>query len=531
MKFTQYYLDCLSQASYLIGDETTGRAVVVDPRRDVDEYVRDAEADGFTIELVIETHFHADFLSGHLELAAATGAEIGFSSVAKPEFATRALEDGERYSLGDVELEFRHTPGHTPESLSIVVYEHAGDEIPYGVLTGDTLFIGDVGRPDLLASIGFTRDELADQLYDSLHNKLLTLPDQTRVYPAHGAGSACGKNLSTETWSTMGQQRNENYALLAPDKATFIELVTEGQPPAPEYFLYDAVLNRQDRELLDETAMPEALDLETFDRLVAGGAMIVDGRDPETFAAGHMAGSVNVGLNGRYAEFAGSVVPSDVDIVLVVDEGFELEAKNRLARIGFDRVVGYLQHPAGGHGGLARPGSAGLPAHRGRVRTTQGQHRGLAAGRHPQPGRDRPRHHRRSHRAPGRAAAGSNRRARSCPPDGGVLCRGLPLIGRGQRAAPCRLRGCLGHHRRLRRLVGADGTDRLAGQLGSAPQRCAEARISPDLVATPLSGRRGRAVRFPFWPLLSRRPSPAAPAGRPAAGRSRKRRTRCATPG
>ncbi len=345
MKFTQYYLDCLSQASYLIGDESTGRAVVVDPRRDVDEYVRDAEADGFTIELVIETHFHADFLSGHLELAAATGAEIGFSSVAKPEFATRALEDGERYSLGEVELEFRHTPGHTPESLSIVVYEHAGDEIPYGVLTGDTLFIGDVGRPDLLASIGFTRDELADQLYDSLHGKLLTLPDETRVYPAHGAGSACGKNLSTETWSTMGEQRNVNYALLAPDKATFIELVTEGQPPAPEYFLYDAVLNRQDRQLLDETAMPEALDVETFDRLVAGGAMIVDGRDPETFAAGHLAGSVNVGLNGRYAEFAGSVVPSDVDIVLVVDEGFELEAKNRLARIGFDRVVGYLQHP------------------------------------------------------------------------------------------------------------------------------------------------------------------------------------------
>ena len=318
---------------------------MVDPRRDVDEYVRDAEADGFTIELVIETHFHADFLSGHLELAAATGAEIGFSSVAKPEFATRALEDGERYSLGEVELEFRHTPGHTPESLSIVVYEHAGDEIPYGVLTGDTLFIGDVGRPDLLASIGFTRDELADQLYDSLHGKLLTLPDETRVYPAHGAGSACGKNLSTETWSTMGEQRNVNYALLAPDKATFIELVTEGQPPAPEYFLYDAVLNRQDRQLLDETAMPEALDVETFDRLVAGGAMIVDGRDPETFAAGHLAGSVNVGLNGRYAEFAGSVVPSDVDIVLVVDEGFELEAKNRLARIGFDRVVGYLQHP------------------------------------------------------------------------------------------------------------------------------------------------------------------------------------------
>ncbi|NNF65736.1 MAG: MBL fold metallo-hydrolase [Acidimicrobiia bacterium] len=345
MKFTQYYLDCLSQASYLIGDETTGRAVVVDPRRDIDEYVNDAEADGLKIEMVIETHFHADFLSGHLELAAATGAEIGFSSVGETEFPSRALEDGERYSLGEVELEFLHTPGHTPESLSIVVYEHAGDEIPYGVLTGDTLFIGDVGRPDLLASIGFTRDELADSLYDSLHNKLLPLPDETRVYPAHGAGSACGKNLSTETSSTMGEQRASNYALLAPDKKTFIELVTEGQPPAPGYFVYDAVLNRKDRELLDESALPEALDFEAFDRVVAEGAMIIDGRNPDEFGAGHLIGSINVGLNGRYAEFAGSVVPHDVDMVLVVDDGFEREAKNRLARIGFDRVVGYLKHP------------------------------------------------------------------------------------------------------------------------------------------------------------------------------------------
>ena len=219
MKFTQYYLDCLSQASYLIGDESTGRAIVVDPRRDIDEYVRDAAADGLTIELVIETHFHADFLSGHLELAAATGAEIGFSSVAETEFPSRKLVDGERISLGDVQLEIRHTPGHTPESISIVVSEHADDEVPYGVLTGDALFIGDVGRPDLLASLGYTRDELADKLYDSLHGQLLTLPDATRVYPAHGAGSACGKNLSTETWSTMGEQRVNNYALVAPDKA------------------------------------------------------------------------------------------------------------------------------------------------------------------------------------------------------------------------------------------------------------------------------------------------------------------------
>ena len=345
MKFTQYYLDCLSQASYLIGDPTTGRAVVVDPRRDIDEYVADAAAEGLTIELVIETHFHADFLSGHLELAEATGAEIAYSSVAETEFPSRKLADGERISLGEVELEILHTPGHTPESISIVVYEHGTDAEPYGVLTGDTLFIGDVGRPDLLSSIGFTRDDLANRLYDSLHTKLMPLPDATKVYPAHGAGSACGKNLSTATVSTIGEQRASNYALLAPDRETFIDLVTEGQPPAPDYFVYDAILNRKDRPLLDETAPPTALDIAGFDQAVRDGAMIVDGRDPEMFAAGHLAGSINVGLNGRYAEFAGSVVPSDVDIVLVVDEGFEIEARNRLARIGFDRVYGYVENP------------------------------------------------------------------------------------------------------------------------------------------------------------------------------------------
>ena len=345
MKFTQYYLECLSQASYLIGDETTGRAVVVDPRRDIDEYVRDATADGLTIELVIETHFHADFLSGHLELAAATGAEIGFSEVAETEFESRKLADGERISLGDVQLEIRHTPGHTPESLSVVIWEHATDETPYGVLTGDALFIGDVGRPDLLASLGYTRDELANQLYDSVHDQLMTLPDETRVYPAHGAGSACGKNLSTDTWSTIGDQRVSNYAVLAPDKESFVELVTEGQPPAPSYFVYDAVLNRKDRELLDEVTPPAELTLAEVRGLMANGAMLIDGRTPEEFARGHLAQAINVGLDGRYSEFAGSVVPSDVDIVLQVDPGFEIEARNRLARIGFDRVVGALADP------------------------------------------------------------------------------------------------------------------------------------------------------------------------------------------
>lgn len=345
MHFAQYYLDCLSQASYLIGDETTGRAVVVDPRRDIDEYVRDAEAAGLTIELVLETHFHADFLSGHLELAAATGAEIGFSDVAETEFPSRKLADGERISLGEVTLEILHTPGHTPESISIVVYEHPDDEIAHSVLTGDTLFIGDVGRPDLLSAIGFTKEDLASQLYDSLHDKLMTLPDATRVFPAHGAGSACGKNLSTETSSTIGEQRETNYAIAAPDKASFIGMVTEGQPPAPDYFLFDAVLNRKDHGLLDETALPPSMTLAEAQAALADGAILIDGRDPEIFAHGHLVGAVNVGLNGRYAEFAGSVIPSDRDIVLFVESGNELEAKNRLGRIGFDRVIGCVADP------------------------------------------------------------------------------------------------------------------------------------------------------------------------------------------
>jgi len=345
MIFTQYYLDCLSQASYLIGDEASGRAVVIDPRRDVGEYVADAAAAGVEIELVIETHFHADFLSGHLELAHRTGAEIGYSSVAAPEFDFRPLADGERLSLGEVVLEFRHTPGHTPESLSIVVWERADDPEPYGVLTGDTLFIGDVGRPDLLTSIGFSRDDLAGQLYDSLHGQLLTLPDSTRVYPGHGAGSACGKNLSTDTWSTIGDQRVTNYAIAAPDRSTFIDLVTEGQTTAPAYFAYDASLNKQNRDLHDETEPPVSLGLAEVDALIADGAVLVDSRDADSFSQGHLRGSINVGLSGRYAEYAGSVVSPHDDVVLVTEPGGELESKNRLARIGFDRVIGHLADP------------------------------------------------------------------------------------------------------------------------------------------------------------------------------------------
>lgn len=252
MIFTQYYLDCLSQASYLIGDETTGRAVVVDPRRDVGEYLADAHARGLRIEGVVNTHFHADFVSGHLELAERTGAWIGYGRRASgTEFDVRALTGGERIPLGDVVLEILETPGHTPESISVLVYEHTGDSVPYGVLTGDALFIGDVGRPDLLASLGSTADELARMLYDSVQHKLMALPDEVRVFPAHGAGSACGKNLSTERQSTIGLQRLMNYACAPMTEEDFVAIVTEGQPSAPGYFGYDAVLNRKRRELLD----------------------------------------------------------------------------------------------------------------------------------------------------------------------------------------------------------------------------------------------------------------------------------------
>ena len=345
MLFTQYYIDCLSQASYLIGDTGTGLAVVVDPRRDVQEYVDDAAAAGLRIIGLINTHFHADFLSGHLELAKATGAWIGYGDVARAEFETRALADGERIALGDVVLQILHTPGHTPESISVLVYEHAGDEIPYGVLTGDALFIGDVGRPDLLASIGVTADQLGRQLYDSIHRRLMTLPDAVRVYPGHGAGSACGKNLSTDLVSTIGQQRAANYACQPMSEEQFIGLITTGQPAAPGYFVYDAILNRKNRGLFDATPAT-ALDGAALDAALARGAVVLDTRSESEFAAGHLAGSLNVPADGRLAETAGMVLTAGEEVVVVAPPGREDEVRLRLARIGFDYVAGYVPDPA-----------------------------------------------------------------------------------------------------------------------------------------------------------------------------------------
>ncbi|MDT5170223.1 MAG: hydroxyacylglutathione hydrolase [Mycobacterium sp.] len=342
MIFTQHYLDCLSQASYLIGDETTGRAVVVDPRRDIDEYLSEAAEHGLRIERVIETHIHADFLSGHLELAAATGAAISYGKDADVEFPVESLNDGQRISLGDVTLEILATPGHTPESICIVAYEHAGDEVPYGVLTGDTLFVGDVGRPDLLADNGLSADTLARAMYGSLHDKLLKLPDATRVFPAHGAGSSCGKNLSSETSSTIGEQRRTNYALQIVGVERFVATLTEDQPPRPRYFEFDSVRNREQHPLLDESP-PPLLDIGDVCRHAAVGAILLDGREQAEYARGHLRGAVNVGLQGRFAESVGIVVSPDRDIVLVGDAAIAQEAKTRLARVGFDRVIGQLR--------------------------------------------------------------------------------------------------------------------------------------------------------------------------------------------
>jgi glyoxylase-like metal-dependent hydrolase (beta-lactamase superfamily II)/rhodanese-related sulfurtransferase len=344
--FTQYYLDCLSQASYLIADETTKQAVVVDPRRDVAEYLADAQAHGLTIVGVIDTHFHADFLAGHLELAAATGAWIGFGERAEADFPIRKLADGERISLGDVTLQILATPGHTPESISVLVFEHADGAVPYGVLTGDALFIGDVGRPDLLASIGVTADELGRMLYRTVQ-RLMQLPDQVRVFPAHGAGSACGKNLSTERQSTIGEQRAMNYACQPMTEDRFLAIVTEGQPSAPDYFVYDAVLNRRQHAVFDAAIAPVPLELDQLLERQAAGAAVLDARDPQEFAAGHLAGSVNVPADGRFAETSGMVVRPDQEIVVVAPQDREEEIVIRLARIGFDKVAGYLREPEG----------------------------------------------------------------------------------------------------------------------------------------------------------------------------------------
>jgi hydroxyacylglutathione hydrolase len=345
MILQQYYLGCLAHASYLVADEESKVAAVVDPQRDVDQYIAEARARGLAIRYVILSHFHADFLAGHLELRDRAGAEIVYGARGESEYAARRVGTGDSIELGPrVRLEVLETPGHSPESISLVVYDHDHGPGPYAVLTGDTLFIGDVGRPDLRAALGWTAEELGALLYDSLRERLLPLPDETLVYPAHGAGSLCGKNLSTDTVSTIGVQRQYNYALQPMSKEEFIRIVTSDQPDSPAYFTYDAILNTKERPTLETTLerelrpLPLVEVIERRDR----GAQVLDTRDPTEYAGAHVRGSINIGLGGSYATWCGTLLDPQRPIVIVADPGREEESATRLGRIGFDNVAGYL---------------------------------------------------------------------------------------------------------------------------------------------------------------------------------------------
>ena len=346
MIFKQFYLPCLAHASYLIGDEATGTAAVVDPQRDTDQYIAFAAEHALQIKHVILTHLHADFVAGHLELRDRVGATIYLGAAAKAGYAFTPLRDGDIVEFGRVRLKALETPGHTPESVSILVYDlSVSDTQPYAVLTGDTLFIGDVGRPDLRAALGWSATELGSLLFDSLHKKLLALPDESLVYPAHGAGSLCGKAISKETVSTLGEQRRLNYALQPMSKEAFLQVVTADQPDAPPYFTYDAVLNSEERPTLDKALAREMnpLTLDAVLALKADGAQILDTRDPDEFGAAHLKGSINIGLGGQYATWAGTMLDRKHPIVIIAAPGREAESAIRLGRIGFDHVAGYLQ--------------------------------------------------------------------------------------------------------------------------------------------------------------------------------------------
>jgi glyoxylase-like metal-dependent hydrolase (beta-lactamase superfamily II)/rhodanese-related sulfurtransferase len=337
MYFKQFYLSCLAHGSYLVGDG--GECAVVDPQRDVDQYIDEAATAGMSIRYVIETHLHADFVSGHIELAKRTGAEIVMGAQAGATFPHRAVHDGDTLPLGGIELRIMETPGHTPESISIVVAENGA---PAKVLTGDTLFIGEVGRPDLAGGRGFTSAEMAAMLYDSLHDKLLTLPDDVEVWPAHGAGSACGKNISKERSSTIGMQRRTNYALAPMPREEFVKMLTTDVAPPPPYFAKDAAINRGGARPLDEVHAPH-LEPSAAVAFIEAGAIAVDVRDPLYFGASHIPASLNLGLGGQFASWAGTLLSFDDRLVVIADdEEHANEAVMRLARVGLENVVGWI---------------------------------------------------------------------------------------------------------------------------------------------------------------------------------------------
>jgi glyoxylase-like metal-dependent hydrolase (beta-lactamase superfamily II)/rhodanese-related sulfurtransferase len=345
MILKQFYLNCLAHASYVVGDDESRLAAVIDPQRDIEQYLAFAREHDLRITHVFLTHLHADFIAGHLELRERTGATICLGAAARVEYPFLALHDGDSVDFGRTRIQTLETPGHTPESISLLLFDLDRHETaPYAVLTGDTLFVGDVGRPDLRGALGWSAQSLGNMLYDSLRTKLLPLPDQTLLYPAHGAGSLCGKALSRDTFSTIGEQRRSNYALQPMTRDAFIELVTADQPDAPAYFVYDAVLNARERPTLEESLASglKPMHLQELLELQRAGAQILDTREPAEFAAAHLAGSVNIGLSGQYATWAGTILSPQRPIVVIAEPGRELESAMRLGRIGFDTVVGYL---------------------------------------------------------------------------------------------------------------------------------------------------------------------------------------------
>jgi hydroxyacylglutathione hydrolase len=347
MKIEQIYTGCLAEAAYYI--ESNGEAAIIDPIREVDAYLKRAKKDNAQIKYIFETHFHADFVSGHVDLAERSGATIVYGPTAQTTFKSHIAEDGEVFQVGDITLTTLHTPGHTPESTTYLLKDAQGK--PYCIFTGDTLFIGDVGRPDLAQQADLTMEDMAATLYDSLQSKILTLPDDILIYPAHGAGSACGKNMSKETFDTLGNQKIENYALKAESKEAFIEAVTDGILPPPQYFAKNAALNKKGYERVEDVIERGLTPLEPADfeaQANASGALILDTRDPEDFARSFIPSAINIGLNGQFAPWAGALITDmDQPILLVCAPGKEEETITRLARVGYDNTMGYL---AGGMG-------------------------------------------------------------------------------------------------------------------------------------------------------------------------------------
>jgi glyoxylase-like metal-dependent hydrolase (beta-lactamase superfamily II)/rhodanese-related sulfurtransferase len=333
-----------------------GEAAVVDPQRDIDIYLDEAAAQGLVIKHVIETHLHADFVSGHHELAARTGAKIYFGARATPKFDFVPVHEGDEIVMGDMTLRFLETPGHTPESISVLIFDREKSlTMPWGVLTGDTLFIGDVGRPDLLGS-RMPASELAGMLYDSLHDNLLTLPGETKVFPAHGAGSMCGRNISSETSSTIGDQRQFNYAVQPMARDAFIKMMTTDLPEAPSYFSRDAQINLEGPALIDELPEPIAFSPEAVQKMQRGGHLILDTRSSSQYGTAHLTGSLNVGLSGQFASWAGSLIKPEVPLLIVAEDAASVrEARTRLARVGLEKVTGYLKD------GVLAWHEAGLP--------------------------------------------------------------------------------------------------------------------------------------------------------------------------